>query len=262
MKSTPTLSVASGPGFRATRNRGKRLPDLWRSHYGLRTARPDVRRGITWLGICRTIAEKPNYMRHFLSLMITGSAALIGNCTSAQEFHLSAGYNGSNVQKAGDERWIGRGGYMFGADMKLGHHWFLEPGIHFMVRNLGFTYATAADIPPQDFTYTERSLRVPLMLGLNLLDPAEEPAVNVSLMGGPTALIGLSSKLDQNSLDVETRGTQWYLGFAGEVQLGVLFVNAGYDVAMSDVFDGERFATNPRVNFYHASAGVRLVLAK
>ena len=51
-------------------------------------------------------------------------------------------------------------------------------------------------------------------------------------------------------------------GFAGEVQLGVLFVNAGYDVAMSDVFDGERFATNPRVNFYHAAAGVRLVLAK
>lgn len=213
-------------------------------------------------GDLRDIAIKPNCMRHLLSLMIAGSAALICARTSAQEFHLSAGYNGSNVQKAGDERWIGRGGYMFGADVKLGHRWFLEPGIHFMVRNLGFTYANAADIPAQDFTYTERSLRVPLMLGLNLLDPAEDPALNVSLMGGPTALIGLSSKLDQNSLDVETRGTQWYLGFAGEVQLGVLFVNAGYDVAMSDVFDGERFATNPRVNFYHAAAGVRLVLAK
>jgi hypothetical protein len=204
----------------------------------------------------------PNEMRHFLSLMIAGSSALICAQAGAQEFHLSAGYNGSNVQKAGDEGWIGRGGYMFGADVKLGQRWFLEPGIHFMVRNLNFSYATAVDIPAQEFRYTERSLRVPLMLGLNLLDPAEDPPVNVSLMGGPTALIGLSSELDRNSLDITTRGTQWYLGFGGEVEMGFLFVNGGYDVAMSNVFDGDSFATNPKANFYHLAAGVRLKLAQ
>ncbi len=201
-------------------------------------------------------------MRPLLSLMIAGSAALTCARADAQEFHLSAGYNGSNVQKAGDEGWVGRGGYMFDADVKLGQRWFLEPGIHFMVRNMNFTYATAADIPAQEFRYTERSLRVPLMLGLNLLDPAEDPAVNVSVMGGPTALIGLSSELDRNSLDITTRGTQWYLGFGGEVQLGFLFVNGGYDVAMSNVFEGGSFQTNPKANFYHVAAGARLVLAK
>lgn len=216
----------------------------------------------TWLVICPTIADKPNHMRHFFSLMIAGSAALICAPASAQELHLSAGYNGTNVQKAGDEGWTGRGGYTFGADLKIGQRWFLEPGLHFMVRNLNFTYATAADIPAQEFRYTERSLRVPLMLGLNLLDPAEDPVVNVSLMGGPTALIGLSSKLDRNSLDITTRGTQWYIGFGGEVQLGFLFVNGGYDVAMSNVFDGESFETNPKANFYHLAAGVRLKFAQ
>jgi hypothetical protein len=194
--------------------------------------------------------------------MIAGSLALTFAQARAQEFHLSAGYNGSNVQKAGDEGWVGRGGYMFGADLKLGQRWFLEPGIHFMVRNLNFTYTTAADIPAQEFRYTERSLRVPLMLGLNLLDPAEDPAVNVSVMGGPTALIGLSSELDRSSLDITTRGTQWYIGFAGEVQMGFLFVNGGYDVAMSNVFDGDSFTTNPKANFYHLAAGVRLKLAQ
>jgi hypothetical protein len=201
-------------------------------------------------------------MRTLLSLIITGGAVMMLAPVNAQEFHLSAGYNGSNVQKAGDEGWVGRGGYMFGADVKLGQHWFLEPGIHFMVRNLNFTYTTAADVPAQEFKYTERSLRVPLMLGRNLLDPADDPAINVSIMGGPTAIIGLSSELDRNSLDVETRGTQWYIGFAGEVQLGFLFVNGGYDVAMSDVFDGDAFATNPKVNFFHLVGGARLLLAK
>lgn len=131
-----------------------------------------------------------------------------------------------------------------------------------MVRNIGFTYATVADIPALDYKYTERSLRVPLMLGINLLDPADEPAVNVSVMGGPTALIGLSSKLDRDALVVRTRDTQWYIGFAGDVQFGFLFVNGGYDLAMSDVFDGDPFRTDPKVNFYHITGGVRLELAK
>ncbi len=201
-------------------------------------------------------------MRTLLSALIVGSTVLIVTPMKAQEFHLSAGYNGSNVQKAGDEGWIGRGGYQFGADVKLGQRWFLEPGIHFLVRNLNFTYTTAADIPAQEFRYTSRSLRVPLMLGFNLIDQSEDLDFNASIMGGPTALIGLSSQLDQQELSVTTRGTQWYLGFAGEITLGFLFVNAGYDVAMSNVFDGDPFSTNPKVNFYHASAGVRLKLAK
>lgn len=201
------------------------------------------------------------HMKPPFAYVIAASAALMVATSNAQEIHLSAGYNGSNVQKAGDEAWTGRGGYQFGADLKFGQHWFVEPGVHFLVRNLNYTYVAAPDIPAQEFRYTAQSLRVPLMLGLNLMDPAEDPAVNVSIMGGPSALIGLESELDQDELIVETRGTQWYLGFAGELQLGFLFVNGGYDVAMSNVFEGESFSTNPKVNFYHLSAGIRLKLA-
>ncbi len=202
------------------------------------------------------------HMRTIASSLIIAGTVMIATPLCAQEFRLSAGYNGTNVQEAGKEGWTGRGGYMFGADVKLGQRLFLEPGIHFMVRNLDFTYATAADIPAQDYEYTERSLRVPLMLGLNLLEPAESNGFNASIMGGPTALIGLSSELDKNSLNVSTRGTQWYIGFAGEIQMSFLFVNAGYDVAMSNVFEGESFSTNPKANFYHIAAGARLALAK
>ncbi len=201
-------------------------------------------------------------MKPLLPFLIAGSAALIAAPSAAQELHLSAGYNGSNVQEAGDEGWVGRGGYQFGADVKLGQRWFLEPGAHFLVRNLNYTYATAPDIPAQEFKYTAQSLHVPLMLGRNLMDPSSDPAFNISIMGGPSALIGLNTQLGQEELEVTTRSTQWYIGFAGELEFGFLFVNGGYDVAMSNVFDGDDFSTNPKVNFYHLSAGIRLQLAK
>lgn len=201
-------------------------------------------------------------MKTFLSLLIVGTAALSAVPANAQEILFSGGYNGSNVQEKGDEGWVGRGGYQFGADVKLGRRVFLQPGLHFLVRNLNYTYATAADIPAQEFRYTSQSLRVPIMVGVNLMDPADDPGFNVSLMGGPSALIGLSADLEQDQLSVSTNTAQWYIGFAGEASVSFVFLRAGYDLAMSNVFDGDKFGTNPKVNFYHISAGVRLRLAK
>ena len=68
-------------------------------------------------------------------------------------------------------------------------------------------------------------------------------------MSCPTALIGLSSQLDQNSFDVSTRGTQRYMGFAGEVQVNVLLVNAGYHLAMSTVFRWRKLQYQPEGEF-------------
>ena len=200
-------------------------------------------------------------MRTIRSLFLAGTTALSAVPALAQDLRFSGGYNGSNVQESGTEGWTGRGGYQFGADLKLGQRWFLEPGIHFLVRSLEYSYATAPDIPAQEFQYTARSLRVPLMLGFNLIDQSTEPAFNASIMGGPSALIGLNADLDQDELSVETRGTQWYIGFAGELQFGFLFINGGYDVAMSNVFTGNGFSTNPMVNFYHLVGGIRLKFA-
>ncbi|MBL0045317.1 MAG: hypothetical protein IPP33_13275, partial [Flavobacteriales bacterium] len=98
------------------------------------------------------------------------------------------------------------------------------------------------------------------MLGLNLRSLGER-RVQCEHHGRPHGIVGLSSELDQNSLNVSTRGTQWYIGFAGEIQISFLFVNAGYDVAMSNVFESESFSTNPKANFYHIAAGARLALA-
>lgn len=206
-------------------------------------------------------------MDPFRTFLLIGGLALLPLTGNAQEIRLYGGYNGSNVSKAGDEQWVGRSGYQFGADMLIGSQWFLKPGIEFMVRNLNYTWGGSAPdgstvFPDTEFDYTSRSLRVPIMLGVHLMDPADDPALNIYIMGGPSALMNLNADLDNDALTVETNSNQWYIGFGGGLELGFLFVEAGYDVAMSNVFKGSAFETNPKVNFVHANAGVRLRLAR
>lgn len=200
-------------------------------------------------------------MKTLKTLLLSGALALAAGPAGAQQLLLSAGYNGTNVQRAGDEGWAGRGGYQFGIDVNIGNRWFVQPGIHFLVRNIRFTYVDASGLPPAEYRYTTQSLRIPLHIGINALDPKEDHGWNLSIMGGPSALIGIKSKIDNDQLEVSTRGTQWYLGAAGEVQVRFVFLRAGYDLALTDEFDGPAFQTNPKANFYHISAGVRLKLA-
>lgn len=181
---------------------------------------------------------------------------------AAQELHLSGGFNGTNVHEAGEEHWTGRAGYQFGADLLIGDRWFLKPGVHFLVRNINYTYSAAADVPQQEFRYTSRSLAVPIMLGLNLMDPANDPPLNIYALGGPTAIMKLDADLDNNSLDVETSPAQWYIGFGAGATFSFLFAEAGYNVAMTNVFKGEGFRTNPKADYGYLIAGVRLKFAE
>jgi hypothetical protein len=75
-------------------------------------------------------------------------------------------------------------------------------------------------------------------------------------------MMNLNADLNNNNLSVETNNTQWYLGFGGGLEVSFLFFEVGYDVGMSNVFKGDAFETNPKVNFLHINAGLRLRLAK
>lgn len=186
----------------------------------------------------------------------------------AQELHVSGGYNATNVRESGDDpnAWTGRTGYQFGADLQLGDVWFARGGVHLQVRNMDYSTTTldtagASDLVNTSFTYTERSLRVPLLIGRNLLRSSDDPPVNVYVLAGPTALLHLSTSLDNDDLDVEAAPAQWLIGFGGGLTFSFLFAEATYGIGMSDIFKGETFGTNPRVNQFCLNAGIRLKLA-
>jgi len=66
--------------------------------------------------------------------------------------------------------------------------------------------------------------------------------------------------LNNTSLSVSTRSTQWYLGFGMGLEYRFLFLEGGYDVAMTNVFTGEGINTNPKVNNLYLAAGLRFAL--
>lgn len=191
------------------------------------------------------------------------SAVLLFSFSSllqAQELRIGVGYNGSNVQKAGDERWAGRAGYQRGIDLVLGERFFLRPGACLQVRNLNCSLAAVNDQgevvgADVEYRYTSRSLRVPLFAGVRLIETTDDKGFNIYLAAGTKALFDLSPALGNDQLEVETAGTQWFIGGAAGFEIGSLFMEGGYDPAMSDVFSGDRFSTEPRVDQFTAAAG-------
>lgn len=199
------------------------------------------------------------------NIFLIALTAALPTLSQGQELRLSGGYNGSNVQPANGEGWTGRAGYQFGADLLLGDQMFLRTGLHLLVRNLDYTYAEAngqgiPDAPPEDFDYTSRSLRVPLQVGLHVLDPEKGTALNAYAVAGPSLLYTLNTRLSQDELEVTTTDMQGYLGFGLGATLGFLFIEGGYDVALSRAV--ETNFTDPKVNMYYLMGGLRLQLAR
>lgn len=205
-----------------------------------------------------TTAKRPP----FLTLLPVIMLLLMGTSVQAQELHLSAGYNGSSVSKAGTENWEGRAGYQFGIDVLIGHRWFIKPGVHYVQRSLNYGVTNNALVVTDYYNYTSRAVAVPVMLGTYFLDPEDIKSFNAYFMAGPTALIGLNADLGNEILTVQTRGTQWYLGLGLGLSYGPVFLEGGYNAAMSNVFKGEGLDTNPRVNNTYVVGGVRLILAQ
>ncbi len=206
-----------------------------------------------------------NHSRTLTFLAVLGLSC--ASALTAQEIRLGGGYSGSKVDADGSDNWKGRAGYQYGIELLLGERFFLKPGLYMQVRNLDYTtVGIGQDGTPNGITtetrFTSKALRIPLMGGIRLIDPAGDPDFNLYVTGGPTALIGLSTKSDENSLSFTTRSTQWYLGFGAGAEYRFLFLDAGYDVGMTNMFNGDGINTNPRINNSYITAGLRFVLNK
>jgi Outer membrane protein beta-barrel domain len=207
-------------------------------------------------------------MVHFKKLSfvcILASSTLAS--VQAQELRLGGGYVGSNIRESGIEKWVGKAGYQFGVDLLLGQRLFVKPGLHLQVRSLNYTVnGVDQDGLPNgtknEYQYTSQSLRIPVMVGVRLIGTSAENDFNLYFMGGPTALIAVNAELEDNSFNVTTRATQWYLGAGLGFEYKFLFLEGGYDVGITNVFLGDGINTNPKVNDVYAAAGVRFVLKK
>jgi hypothetical protein len=153
-----------------------------------------------------------NHIKIIFLLVLFGTASI--TTVRSQEIRLGGGYSGSIVNKTATENWKGRAGYQYGIDILLGQRIFLKPGIYMQIRNLDYTTIGVGEdgVPvgvETETRYTSKALRIPLMAGLRLIEPRDEPGFNMYVTGGPTALVGLSTNQDDNTLSFTTRSTQW-----------------------------------------------------
>ncbi len=221
-----------------------------------------VRRGPCF-GITNTI---PMRLSRTLAFFLVFCATAEGTL-HAQEIRLGGGYSGSKVDADGSDNWKGRAGYQYGIELLLGNRFFVRPGIYMQIRNLDYTTVGlgqdgVSNGIETETRYTSKALRIPLMGGIRLFEPVDGKDFNLYVTGGPTALIGLSTESDNNSLSFTTRSTQWYLGFGAGAEYRFLFLDAGYDVGMTNMFNGDGINTNPRINNSYITAGLRFVLNK
>lgn len=207
-------------------------------------------------------------MKHLIKLTLAFVIACgAPSWLSAQELRVGGGYSGSNIRESGAEKWVGRAGYQFGVDVLIGERLFVKPGLHLQVRNLRYTVlGVGQDGLPNgsasEYKYTSQALRIPVLAGVRLLAPPDGNGFNAYIMGGPTALVALKAKSDNNTLNVTTRSTQWYLGAGLGFEYRFLFLEGGYDVAMTNVFKGDGINTNPKVNNLYVATGLRFGLKK
>ncbi len=204
-------------------------------------------------------------LRRSLALAILMISPLLA--IHAQEIRLGGGYSGSKVDADGSDNWRARAGYQYGLEVLLGGRFFVKPGIYMQIRNLDYTTTgLGQDGISNGITtetrYTSKALRIPLMGGIRLIDTENDPDFNLYATAGPTALIGLNAEVGDNSLNFTTRSTQWYIGFGAGAEYRFIFLDAGYDVGMTNMFNGDGINTNPRINNSYITAGLRFVLNK
>lgn len=146
------------------------------------------------------------------------------------------------------------GGFLIGADIMYGKRLYLNTGIYYFGMSSKLSTGTSDD----KIQFTK--IKVPVLIGYKLI-PLES-MVNVRLFAGPSVsyVADIKSK-DFNNIDKEdfNRGV-WSANAGIGFDFLFLFVDAGYEVGMSNVFKNPDTFGTSKNNAFYVTGGVRLKL--
>lgn len=146
----------------------------------------------------------------------------------------------------------GQAGWQFGASFLFGNKFYIEPGVHYLQRSIGFSSETIDEL---NFDATWNGLRIPVALGLHLLG-SEESTAALRAFGGASAFIltGVDAGIfDKDDFESPTWGV-----FAGAgLDIWILFVDLKYEWSLTDVASIDDFNLGQKRSLF-ANAGIRL----
>jgi len=137
-------------------------------------------------------------------------------------------------------------GYQFGAFVRVGDKWHLQPEAYFTLKNGEFDINVDLDPSVDDASYTINmsTVDVPVLIGYKLLDP---PLMNVRLQAGPVVSIVTSKeiKINADGADIPVpddeadlyKDLNWGVQFGAGVDFLMFTVDLRYEMGLSNIYD-------------------------
>ncbi len=200
-------------------------------------------------------------MRNILSTLFAFGLVTIA---SAQfEIRPHVGTNFQNLTKSEDgTEWKGNPGFQVGVNLMIGNQFFLQPGIQYVSSKSELTFV-AAGSTSSSATLTTSALRVPAVIGYRFVDPSDEPLLNLRIFGGALANFPLNATFNEDGLeDVDVGSANYGLTAGAGLDISIFFVEAGYDIGLSNVFDDKDVTVDTKQNQFQVNAGLRLKMAQ
>lgn len=151
--------------------------------------------------------------------------------------------------------WKSKIGYQVGADLQIGSKFYVQPGVQleFAKNKIEPKIAGAES---SDFKRTH--LRIPVMVGYAFGEVDGNLAARV--FTGPNASIVMAAEVDDEDIKDELKSAVFGWNIGVGLDFSILFVDLGYQIGLSDVFDdlGIGAENGSRGNAFYANAGVRV----
>ena len=143
--------------------------------------------------------------------------------------------------------------YQVGASVLFGTTWYVEPGIVWGVKNVDFVDSST----DAGFNNKISGMKIPVLVGYRFFGRSEN-LLNLRVFVGATANFNTSYKKEDIAVNDSTFNS---LSWNGNVGVGVdilfLFLDAGYEIGLSDFFDTSELSS--KINGFYANIGFRFM---
>ncbi|MFZ4635076.1 MAG: outer membrane beta-barrel protein [Saprospiraceae bacterium] len=143
-------------------------------------------------------------------------------------------------------------GFQVGADLQIGDKFYVQPGVQLEFLNNTIEPRSGGE---EDLKRTY--LRIPVMVGYNFA--GAESNFGFRVFTGPNMGINMSSKSDLGDVEEEVKNAifGWNAGLGIDF-ISILFVDLGYQVGLTEVFEDTNLNTGARNNLFYGNAGLRV----
>ncbi len=150
-------------------------------------------------------------------------------------------------------------GFQIGGSVQLGNKFYVEPGIFWT------SYANKIVMFEEDEGHPleYNTIRIPAMLGLNILGNNDKSLLNLSVFVGPSANIFVNMKDDEQGYNKDyMKAVAWSANAGIGVAVWFVFLDVGYEYGFTNTYsyDEDGYKNDIKVSSIWVNLGARLRL--